>query len=635
MPTQDYREVSVTSALGNNVLLFCRMTGSEQLGRLSEYRVQLLSTKHDLKIADVLGKHMGIHLNLPNDTSDRQRHFNGIVTRFSSTGWANDFASYEAIVHPCLWLLTRSSNCRIFQDKSVTDIVKEVCSNSVYNGQIELSMTALSERYEPLPYCVQYRETDFNFVCRLLENAGIYFFFTHNKSRHTMMLADSYSAHEKIDGYDSVVFADEQARLAQGKESVFTWSAAGQIASSVYSLNDFDFEKASSSNNGGMHTKATIDAAFAQPAYEMFDYPGLYSSAAAGSVAARGRMESLHGQCEQIDANSNARGLFPGGLFGLVQHPREEQNREYLVTTASYNIVGDTYASNSSPTPMTFDCSFSAIGHEHAYRPLPIIPKPFVHGPQTAMVVGKAGEEIWTDQYGRVKVQFHWDRLGQDDEKSSCWVRVSQSWAGKGWGTIFIPRIGMEVIVSFLEGDPDRPLVTGCVYNSDAMPPYALPGEQTKTTLKTNTSTGGTGFNEIRFDDKKDSEEIFIQAEKNFNRVVKNNDTLKVGFEKKDQGDQTISIKNDQKVEIGGNQTVAVTGDQKITVGKTIVIQATTSIELKVGGSSILIEPAKITIKTVQLEATADATMKLKAGATMDIKADGIITVAGALVKIN
>ena len=635
MPTQDHREVSVTSALARDVLLFHSMTGSEQLGRLSEYRVQLLSTKQDLKIADVLGQSMGIHVNLPGDSGDKKRHFNGIVTRFCSTGWKGEFASYEATVHPWLWLLTRSSNCRIFQDKSVTDIVKEVCNNEVYGSHIDLSISALSGTYDPLPYCVQYRETDFNFICRLLENAGIYFFFTHEASRHTMVLADSYSAHEKIAGYDHVDFSDEHARSAPGKERVFTWSAAGEIATSSYVLNDFDFEKTSSSKNGGLLTKATIDAAFAQPAYEMYDYPGLYASASAGSALARGRMERLHGQCEQIDASTNARGLFPGGLFGLVQHPREDQNREYLVTTTFYNIVGNFYVSNSSSAPMTFDCSFSAIGHEYAYRPLPITPKPFVQGPQTAMVVGKAGEEIWTDKYGRVKVQFHWDRVGKEDEKSSCWVRVSQSWAGKGWGTIFIPRIGMEVIVSFLEGDPDRPLVTGCVYNSDALPPYALPGEQTKTTLKTNTSTGGAGFNEIRFDDKKGSEEIFIQAEKDFNRVVKNNDTLKVGFEKQDQGDQTINIKNDQKLDVGGNQTVAVTGDQKIIVGKTIVMEASTSIELKVGGSSILIEAAKITIKTAQLEANADATMKLDAGAKMDIKAEGIITMAGALVKIN
>ena len=662
--TQEHRQVSVTTALGSDVLLFHSMSGSDQLGRLSEYRVQLLSTRNDLKIADVLGKTMGIHVELPNDGV---RHYNGIVTRFCSTGWKGVFSSYESTVHPWLWLLTRSSNCRIFQDMSVTDIVKEVCNDAVYGSLIDLSVTALSGTYEPLPYCVQYRETDFNFVCRLLENAGMYFFFTHDASKHTMVLADSSGAHAKIDGYAKVEFADRDGRTTSDTESVFSWSAGGAIVSSSYSLNDFDFEKASGSTSGGLLAKATIAAAFAQPAYELYDYPGLYASAAAGKALARGRMESVHGQCEQIDAETNARGLFSGGLFSLVEHPRDDQNREYLVTSAHYDIVGDTYASNGAATPMRFDCRFSAIGHEHSYRPPSVTPKPFVQGPQTAMVVGKAGEEIWTDQYGRVKVQFHWDRLGKDDEKSSCWVRVSQSWAGKGWGTIFIPRIGMEVIVSFLEGDPDRPLVTGCVYNADAMPPYALPGEQTQSGVKSNTSKGGSGFNELRFDDKKDAEEIFMQAEKDFTRVVKNNDTLKVGFEKKDKGDQTITIKNDQsldvghdqlehvvndqtvkvdnnqsvtikvdqKLDVGGNQTVAVTGDQKVTVSKSIVIEATASIELKVGASSIKIEPGKITLKAPEILVQADANMTLKAGAMMQVKAGAIMTLEGALVKIN
>jgi len=663
-PTQEDREVSVTCALADDVLLFQRMTGSDELGRLSEYRVQLLSTSNDVKIADVLGKAMGIHVDLPDGSL---RHYNGIVTRFCSTGTKGKLASYEATIHPWLWLLTRSSNCRIFQDMSVIEIVKEVCKASVYGGLTDLSDGALSGTYDKLPYCVQYRESDFNFVCRLLESAGIYFFFTHDASRHTMVLADSSGAHAKIAGYGNVGFTEQGGRNPVDRESVFAWSAAGAVVASSYTLNDFDFEKASGSLSGGLLSKTTIAAAFEQPAYELFDYPGKYVSAADGTALSRGRMEGVHGKSEQIDAQTHARGLFPGGLFTLAEHPRDDQNREYLVTQARYDIVGDSYGSGGAATPMSFDCSFSAIGHDHSFRPLPIAIKPFVQGPQTAIVVGKANEEIWTDQYGRVKVQFHWDRLGKEDEKSSCWVRVSQSWAGKGWGTIFIPRIGMEVIVSFLEGDPDRPLVTGCVYNSDAMPPYDLPAEQTRTTTKTNTSKGGAGFNEIRLDDKKDAEEIFIQAEKDFNRVVKNNDTLKVGFEKKDKGDQTITIKNDQslsvgndqtikiahdqtatidndqtvkikvdqKLDVGGNQTVAITGDQKITVSKTIVIEATMSIELKVGGSSILIEPAKITIKSAQIDVEADAAMKIKAGAMMEIKAGAVMTVAGALVKIN
>jgi type VI secretion system secreted protein VgrG len=654
--TQDNRHVSVTTALGKDVLLFHHMTGSDQLGRLSEYRVQMLSTSAAVKIADVLGKPIGIHLDLPDE---KLRHFHGIVTRFSSIGRQDEFALYEATVRPAFWLLTRSSNCRIFQDKSIVDIVKDVCADSVYGGLIDLSVTGLSGTYSAVPYCVQYRETDFNFVCRLLESAGIYFYFTHEESKHTMVLADSYGAHSKIPGYASVPFTGQRDSRVLDGEGVSWWSAAGEIQSSTYSMNDFDFEKATSSTSGGLLAQATVAAAFSQPAYEQFDYPGGYTVAGTGTSLARARMETLHGQCEQIDGETGARGLFPGGLFSLEDHPRDDFNREYLVTAAHYEIRADAYRTQAGEPGPQFQCRFSAVGKEHSYRPQPVTAKPVVQGPQTAMVVGKAGEEIWTDKYGRVKVQFHWDRLGKDDELSSCWVRVSQGWAGKGWGTMFIPRIGMEVVVSFLEGDPDRPLITGCVYNGDAMPPYALPAEQTKSTIKTNTSKGGAGYNEIRFEDKKDSEELYVQAEKDYNRVVKNNDTLKVGFEKKDKGDQTIAICNDQSLDVGNdrklhvkndqttnidnnltvtikndesrtvnnNQTVKVDGDQKVTIAKTCVVEATSSIELKVGGSSIKIEPAKITIKSAQIA--------IEGSGPVSVKSSAILTIEGSLVKIN
>jgi type VI secretion system secreted protein VgrG len=637
--TQANREVAVTTALGADVLLFDRMSASEQLGRLSEYRVELLSTRHDLKIADVLGKPMGIHLDLP---GGEVRHFNGIVTRFASTGWHGSLSRYEATVHPWLWLLTRSSNCRIFQDKSVVDIVKAVCENPAYGGLVELSSDALSGTYPALPYCVQYRETDFNFVCRLLEHAGIYFYFTHDASAHTMVLADSYGAHSTIPGYKEVKFSGEAARGNLEEEAVHAWAAGGEIQTSSYLLNDFDFEKAAASTSGGLRVTSTIAAAFGQQAYEMYDYPGGYVTASDGTAMARARMEGLHGQCEEIAADANARGLFPGGLFALAEHPRDDQNREYLVTAARYQIVGDDYASGGSQ-PLDFRCEFRAVGKEHNYRAPRSAVKPVVQGPQTAMVVGKSGEEIWTDKYGRVKVQFHWDREGEEDENSSCWVRVSQAWAGKGWGAMFIPRVGMEVVVDFLEGDPDRPLVTGCVYNSDAMPPYTLPAEQTKSIIKTNTSKVGGGYNEIRLEDKKDAEEIYIQAEKDYNRVVKNNDTLKVGFEKKDKGDQAIEIYNDQSLkvgndrkvtvtndhteEIGNNQSIKVNADQKVDVAKTIVIEAGTSIELKVGTSSIKLEVGKITIKSTEIAVQSTTMMAIKAGAVM--------TIEGAMVKIN
>jgi type VI secretion system secreted protein VgrG len=677
---QANRQVSVSCALAADTLLFHRMTGHEELGRLFEYRLQLLSTDNAVAIADVLGKPMTVHLALADGS---KRHFNGVVTRFGSSGWNGSLCTYEATLHPWLWLLTRSSDCRIFQDKSVVDIVKEVCANAAYGGLVDLDDAALTGTYEALPYCVQYRETDFNFVCRLLEGAGIYFFFRHDETKHTMVLADAYGAHAKTPGYETVRFGGENGRSIADDEGIYRWSSAGEIVSSGYTLNDFDFEKAASCTSGGLVVKATIAAGFSQTAFERFDYPGLYTLSANGTALARARMDSLHGQCEQVEAETDARGLAPGALFSLAEHPREDQNREFLVTAAQYMVTGDDYGAAGSSQTMSYEARIRAVGKEYSYRPPPTIARPVVQGPQTAMVVGKAGEEIWTDQYGRIKVQFHWDRVGADDENSSCWVRVAQGWAGKSWGAMFIPRIGMEVVVSFLEGDPDRPLVTGCVYNSDSMPPYALPGEQTKSTIKSNVSKGGGGFNEIRFEDKKDSEEIFIQAEKDYNRVVKNNDTLKVGFEKADKGDQTIGIKNDrsvdvghdhlehvandqtitidhdqkttvtndqtlnvdnnqtvaikvdQKLDVGGNQTVAITGDQKVTVSNTIVIEATQSIELKVGSSSVKIEPAKITVKSVEVEVKADANAGVEAGAMMKLKSGAVMTVEGALVKIN
>jgi type VI secretion system secreted protein VgrG len=651
--TQSNREVSVKTALADDVLLFAGMQGKEQLGRLSEFTVKLVSTDAGVKIGDVLGTPLTVVLTLAD--GDSKRYVNGIVTRFRSTGRAGDLTAYEATVRPGLWLLTRASDCRIFQEMSVVQIVKAVCDK--YGSAVSLSESALSNTYAALPYCVQYRETDFDFVCRLLEDAGIYFYFTHGADSHTMVLADSYGAHQPIAGYEALKFSDRAPRATDSAETVFSWTTGGAITASKVVLDDFDFEKAAASASGGLVSTATIAAAFGQASYEMYDYPGNFSKPADGSALARARIESLHGQGEQVSVTTNARGLHPGGLFTLAEHPRADQNRAYLVTAAGYEVTGNDYASGGQG--FAFACTIDAIGKEHAFRPLPTIPRPVVQGPQTAMVVGKAGEEIWTDKYGRVKVQFHWDRLGKDDENSSCWVRVAQGWAGKGWGAMAIPRIGMEVVVSFLEGDPDRPLVTGCVYNADAMPPYALPDEQTISTVKSRSSKNGDGFNELRFEDKKGEEEVYLHAERDFLRVVKNNDALKVGFETADKGNQTIDIKNDQtttighnqvenvdnnqtvtvkadqKLDVGGDQSVGIDGAQKVKVGSTIVIEAGTSIELKVGGSSIKIEAGKITIKAPEIEIAADANAKVKAGAMMEIKSGAIMTIGGALVQIN
>ncbi|WP_338846809.1 type VI secretion system tip protein TssI/VgrG [Massilia sp. W12] len=654
--TQKNRQLTVTTPLGDDVLFISRMTGKEALGRLFEYRVEMFSEKKDIDFAKMLGKKLTVKLELPDKS---KREFNGIVTRFSCSGGFGEFTHYVAEVRPWFWLLTRTADCFIFQDMTVIEIFKKVCQKAAYGGMATLEVkTELT--YEKIPYCVQYRETDFVFLSRLMEKYGIYYYFKHEGGKHTLVLCDSYGPHVKTPKYEKVKFATDETRDRAGDERMYSLVASGEVQSSSVSLNDFDFEKVMASTSGSLRVKETIAAAFSQPAYEMYDYPGGYITADSGKQIAKGGIEALHGQCEAIMADSNARGLSCGAMVSLIEHPRSDLNKEYLITDIFYTMETDDFrAGHSGGAPLVFGAHLIMLGKEHRYRPLPSTPRPRVYGPQTAIVVGKSGEEVWTDKYGRVKVQFHWDREGKNDEKSSCFVRVAQSWAGKRWGTMFIPRVGMEVVVEFLEGDPDRPLITGCVYNSDNMPPYDLPANQTRSTMKTNSSKGGGGFNELRFEDKKDAEEIFVQAQLDMNTIIKRHETRKVGFEAKDPGNQTIEIKNDQKLEVGNdqtvhivkNQTVNVDADQtthvkknqsltvdmnqNVKVNQASTTEAIKSLELKVGASSIKLEPAKITIKAPQISISADATAEFKAGAKMDINGGAMLTVQGGLVKIN
>lgn len=639
--SQKNRQLSIKSPLKDDVLLIDKMQGNESLGRMFEYRVDMFSAKKDIDFATILGKMLIINMEMP-DLSKRE--FSGIVTRFSCSGGFGAFTKYVAELRPWLWLLTRTSDCYVFQDESVVDIIKKVCQKDAYGGLAEIETGLLEYSYPKMPYCVQYRETDFVFLSRLMEQVGIYYYFKHEAGKHKMVLCDSYRGHAKTPKYEKVKFATDNSRDRAGNERFHSWQTSSEIQSSSYSLNDFDFERMMGSTSGALRVKETIATAFSQPAYEQYDYPGGYTLAADGKSIAKARIESVHGQCESVTTDSNARGLTVGALVALDEHPRADQNKEYLITSAFYILQSDDFnAAMGSMPHQVFSGNFTLLGKEHRYRPTSIAPWPYIHGPQTAVVVGKAGEEVWTDKYGRVKVQFHWDRKGQNDEKSSCFVRVAQSWAGKRWGTMFIPRIGMEVVVEFLEGDPDRPLITGCVYNSDNMPPYDLPANQTRSTMKTNSSKGGGGFNELRFEDKKDAEEVFLQAQLDMNTVIKRHETLKVGFLAKEPGNQTTEIKNDQKLEVGNDQTIHVMKnqkvdidvDQKVKIGATSVTEAVTSIELKVGASSIKLEPAKITIKSTQISISADATAEFKAGAKMDINGGGMLTVAAGLVKIN
>lgn len=646
--SQAKRIASVTTPLGGDVLLLYRMTGSEQLSRLFEYDLELLSEKNNIDLKQLLGKSMTVKLDLP---EGRHRSFNAMVTRISQFGMLGDLYYYRATLRPKPWLLTRSSNCRIMPtNTTVPEIVKNILGK---HGFTDIE-TKLSGTYRPREYCVQYRETDFNFISRLLEEEGIYYYFKHSDSVHTMVLCDAMSAHEKVPGHANIGYFPLANQERRKEEHIYEWNLSQEIQSGAYQLNDFDFE----APKADLKAKSSIPGSHAEANKEVYDYPGEYTQASAGNQYAKIRMEELRAQYEQITARGNTRRLAAGAKFTLTGYPRADQNREYLAISSNFQIQNNGYQSQGiADSPEEYQCAYTVIGSEYAYRPPRTATIPIVQGVQTAIVVGKAGDEITTDKYGRIKVQFHWDRDGKKNENSSCWVRVAQVWAGKNWGAMHIPRIGQEVIVDFLEGNPDCPIVTGRVYNADQMPPYELPANSTQSGIKSRSSKGGSAenFNEIRFEDKKGEEELYIHAEKNFTRIVENDDVQKVGFDKKSPGDQKVDIYNHRTVtldqgndsltvKMGNRRTEIKQGNDelklamgnrtvKLDLGK-IAEEAMQSIELKVGQSSIKIDQMGVTIKgmTISIEGQMKTDVK---GLMTTVSGDAMLTVKGGIVMIN
>lgn len=627
--SQDHRVASVTAPADVGPLLLYRMTGTEQLSRLFEYELELLSDSNSVNLQGLLGKDMTVKLELGDGG---YRYFNGVVTRVSQFGMLGNLYYYRATLHPKVWLLTRANNCRISQSTSVPNIVKDVLSRHGYTDVDDGSLGAYSTR----EYCVQYRETDFNFISRLLEEEGIYYYFKHGDGSHTMVLCDSMSAHDEIPGNASVPYFPMVNQEQREEENIYEWSLSQTIQSGAYRLNEFDFE----APNADLKTEAIIAAEHDQADKEIYDYPGEYKVSGEGNRLANIRMEELRAEFERISARGNVRRLAVGHKFSLADYPRADQNRPYLAVSTQLQIQNNGYESYGIANSIQeFQCAYTVIATEYVFRPPRLSRIPVVQGVQTATVVGRSGEEITTDQYGRVKVQFHWDRVGTKNENSSCWVRVAQIWAGKNWGGMFIPRVGQEVIVDFLEGNPDCPIITGRVYNAEQMPPYDLDANKTQSGIKTRSTPGGgtDNFNEIRFEDKKGEEEVYMHAEKNFTRIVENNDVQKIGFEKTDAGDQTVDIYNNRSVTLDqGNDLLTVkTGNRTVKVdsGK-IEEEAAQSIELKVGGSSIKIEPSCITIKSMTIKIQADTSAELK-GLQTTVSGDGMLTLKGGLVKIN
>lgn len=653
-PIDAQRGLKLESPLGED--LVCRsFSGQEKLGRLFDYHLDLLSLNRDIQFKDIVGQKVTVIMELHGDT---ERYFNGYVTEFRYVGTSGQFANYQATVKPWLWFLTRTADCRIFQKQKVPDIIKAVFDdNSMTDVDIRLRGS-----YREWPYCVQYRETDFNFVSRLMEQEGIYYYFEHTKGKHTLVLADGLAAHQPFPDFAEVpYFPPDPNQALREEDHIQHWSVSQSIVPGKYAITDFDFEK----------PKVDLTAKLAQsrehaypiPDHEIFDYPGEYSEISHGDAYVERKLQELQSQHERVQAGGNARGMAAGCLFTLSNYPRADQNREYLIVSVSHHIEIDPLETSGAGGEDFYHCQLEVMDSSETYRSERITPKPIVQGPQTAIVVGPSSEEIYCDEYGRVKVQFHWDRYGKKDENSSCWVRVSQVWAGKTWGGIHIPRIGQEVVVSFLEGDPDQPLITGRVYNADNMPPYDLPANKTQSGLKSRSTKKGTGkdFNEFRFEDKKDKEEIYLHAEKDLTTVVENHERRQTyntrkavigsdGNHRPSKPIEEVLVHGMRVINVRGNDGLVVKegdkgrkveiqdGSYELDIQKAdyintiqmgdatmeakmgkITIKAMTSIELIVGSSTIKIDQTGVTIK----------------GTLVNSEAAAINTIKGGLVKIN
>ena len=439
---------------------------------------------------------------------------------------------------------------------------------------------------------MQYRETDFDFVSRLMEHEGIGYRFDHTDGHHTLVLTDSTSLHTPTRGCESLSFIAGGELVRPDLQHISSWDLSREIQPGVYVHDDYDFERPAVE----LRTSKNLPRDYTPSDFEVYDYPGLYMKKPDGEQYAAVRIDELGSQFEVAHAKTNARGLTVGSLLTLEDHPRADQNREYLIVGADYDLLFEDHESLPDRRPTSYRCGFSAMPSSQQFRPRRQTRKPFVQGPQTAVVVGPANEEIFTDEHGRVKVQFRWDRRGKDDEQSSCFIRVSQVWAGKGWGAIHTPRVGHEVIVDFLEGDPDQPIIVGRVYNGTNVPPYTLPDHKTQSGVKSRSSLAGTpdNFNEIRFEDKKGQEEIVVHAERNLATTVEASESRSVGGDRSTTigHDDTLTVKHDEKTTIEATESRSVGGDRSTTIGHddTLTVKNDEKVTIQEGNAYLLVD---------------------------------------------
>ena len=634
------------------------------------------------------------------------REFVGTCVEAEFVGLHEGYSFFTLEIRPWLWFLTKTSNNRIFQNMNTVDIIKKIFGD---RGFADYTINT-SRTPDPRIYCVQYNETDFAFISRLLEEEGMYYFSTVTSGKDMLSIVDSAGAHQPIPGVATIDFKMREPNYRRTEDHIFEWRGGESVRSGKVTLRDYNFETPQADKTT---VKAIPKGSHSHKNYEQYKYSGHYRENALGDIYSRIKMEAEACKQAMRDGIGNVRTFATGATFTLSGHSRSSDNRQYLVTSGVHMMQievqqedetqqvqnqtgagsGGKGAAPDIPGTIKFDeknkdsyrCTFQALPKSVPFRAPVTTEWPKVHGILLAKVTGPSGEEIHTDKYGRIKVQFPWDREvvwagdGKGKETSGCWVRVVTPWAGKNWGMIAVPRIGQEVVIQFEDGDIDRPICTGMLYNAEVMPPYALPANMTQTGILTRSSKGGgeANFNELVFEDKKGEEFIRFHSEKDFFHTVENNAIVKIGMDKKDPGDTTTDIYNsrtetvhkgdltltvatgnekrdiktnreekigaDAKQEVGGNKSLKVTGNSKAEVTGTsetavtgttkhsstgaMTIESPASIELKVGGNTIKLDPSGITINGIMI--------KTKASAMAEHDGGGMMTVKGGIVMIN
>jgi type VI secretion system secreted protein VgrG len=651
-------EAEFLCTLGKDALFFRRMQGSEELGRLSEYRVELLRSQKDARVdpEKLLGTSATVKILLP---KGEWRYINGWVTAVELGGAIGRFDIVRLELRPWLWYLTLGSDCRIFQDMTAMEIIEKVFKDYKSAAFDKKITGSLHKR----PYCVQYRESDFDFVSRLMEEEGIYYYFKHIEDDHKLVLCNDSSGHTVMKpaklGW-ALKRTDDQLR----DDIVTQWRLVQQMRSMKFVHTDYDPEKPttdllSQASRAALKYSTPGDLEVFDHAQDFAD-PGGAQNKKEGERRAKLRATQFEAGHKLGTMATPCRGVAAGRTFTLTDHPNAG---DFLITQVTFEMERGDHEANDEAAETGFTARAQIIPKATSFASQPITPRPFVRGPQTAEVVGKSGDEIHTDKFGRVKVHFHWDRVGKKDEKASCFVRVSTPWASKGYGMVSLPRVGDEVVVSFLEGNPDKPLITGRVYNADSMPPYELPAQATVSGIKSRSSKKGAAANanELRFDDMKGEEYVWFQAEKDFHQLVKNDAyrTVKkdewVGVEKNsahkigesmtlDVGKvTTVSVGEDTHVKLGADLNLGITGAMNVDAGEAVAFKGGAAIEVTSGSGMDISVGQGMNIKATSSVHIKGLGVVIDGGTELCIKAGGAfitlgpagVVIQGTLVKIN